>query len=604
MAARMAGQRRNVLTAAAAVALAAGAPAAFFPWAVHDQLLRARVISNMQRATGLDISSQGEMTVSLLPAPRLRLRDVSFAGGAGRFTAEADSVEAAVALLPLIGSRLELSALISDGARIRVSASGTAAANQDKPKAAADGWLPVRLELRNSAVIAEAGGGVAPIVLTGINLKLDWPVEDGPVSYAGRIAVSDTSADISGFVAHPAALRQGGVSLVRLQMDSAAFSGALEGEASSAAGLRFKGAIHGQSAGAPLPPSAAAPAAAGVFGAIIGSLTRIDAEIAIDRSGAQLSSVRLGLGPSMLEGSLQAGIADMGTAAARVAVAGTLAAADLNLTPLAGALPGWLDSAGRWNSAPLDVGWMSGTDIDLRVSAARAVFGAFSGEDMALSLMLRGGRFDIGLNDLRGYGGRIKASLTGALAAARLEAKGAAQFSGIDVGRLAQDAPGLARLSGAAQGSGAIALRGVSVAELVASMAGAADLGLVRGEIQGLDFEQALRRLERKPASVPAALASGRTVFDSVVIPARIANGIAAIADGVLTGPGVRAQFKGSIDLAQLRVALTSSTSQTGAVAGDAASSQKLAVDITGGIGSLAIVPQLALGPRAAPASP
>ena len=51
-------------------------------------------------------------------------------------------------------------------------------------------------------------------------------------------------------------------------------------------------------------------------------------------------------------------------------------------------------------------------------------------------------------------------------------------------------------------------------------------------------------------------------------------------------------------------VALTSSASQTGALADESASGQKLAVDITGGIGSLAIVPQLSFGLSAPQGSP
>ena len=596
--------RRKFGLALTLIGAAAVLIAGLTPWRVTSARLQARVAQELQRATGLTLSGQTHMSLLALPRPRLLLRNVTLAGPGDVVQVEAGAVESVFALLPLIGSRFEFAAVRLDDARIRVNlaqaAAPAASATQPGQDNAADAaatpppWRPWRLALRDSTVSLRLAGDDSEMSATGIDMDFDWAAPDAPASFAGHAVISQTLADISGFVANPGALQRGGATPASLKLSSPAFALALDGALNAASGLRFAGALHGASLSlAALLPAVEAPETRASLNGLVDNVARIDAQIDASRAGLQLAALRVTLGGASLEGSLQAGIPDIGTPAARLSLAGTLAGGDLNLTPLALLLPQWQDWLGQWNGAPLDLRWLRKIDVDARLSAGRAAVGAFKGEDIALSLLLRGGRYDIGLQEMRAYGGRARASLAGALSVTEIEAKGEALFSGVDMARLAADAPGLARLSGTAQGAAALTARGASAADLVGSLAGTAELHLANGEIQGLNFEQALRRLDRKPASVPATLTAGRTVFDTLTATARIANGVARIAEGEMTGPGVRAVFKGDIDLERKRIALFSVATPAGSAASEGYGQQKLSVDISGSLSDPVLIPRL-----------
>ena len=533
----------------------------------------------------------GPVSLALLPSPRLVFEDVKLRSSDGSLEARVASAEATFALLPLIGSRFEFSSLTLDRAQLSLQFGkalaqrlDSLAAPQAAPKeTAAPPQRPLRLALRDSTVAFKGAGDDERFALSGVDLKIDWPFEDAPLSLAGTAVVSGEPLTVSGFAPRPGALRQGGTTPAQFEAVSQSASPAIalhiDGVLSGKAGLRFDGALHGALAGLAAADDTARARAP----------LRVDADLGVNAAGAALSALRLELGQSVLEGSLQATVVEAGTPGARVSIAGTLAAAALALDPLPQLLPRWRDAAGKWSAAPLDAVRLRRTDLDLRVSAAVVTLGAMRGEDAALSVLVRNGRFNFALQELRAYGGKARASLAGASIGERLEARGEAQFGDIDMARLAQDAPGVKRLSGIAQGSVGVSLQGGSIAALAASLEGGAQLRFANGEIQGLNFEQALRRLERKPGSVPAVLAAGATAFDNLDVPAKITNGVARLGEALLTGPGARAQFRGDIDLNRQRVAITSVAS----LAGDGAPLQSLSVDISGSLSELVVVPRL-----------
>lgn len=591
---------RRLIEALAVFAVIVATLAGHSLWLISDPRLKARAARELRLATGLEVSVDGPVSLALLPSPRLVFEDVTLKSADGGVEARVASAEAAFALLPLIGSRFEFSALTLDRARISVHFGAALALRLDSltaPERAADDRAmaprrPLRLALRDSALALLGAGDDDRYCLSGLDVKLDWPSEDGPLSFAGSAQGPDGRLTLSGFAARPGVLRQGGTTPARLELaaqsPSPEMSLRIEGALSGKTGLRFDGGLEAAVASLadllrPAANSDPAPA---------GEAVRIAASLSASAAGAELSSVRFELAGSVLEGSLHAAVADAGTPAARLSLSGTLAAAALRLDPLTQLLPQWRDADGKWSAAALDARWLRRTDLDLRVSAASAALGSLKGEDAALSVLVRNGRFNFGLQELRAYGGKARANFAGAFAGERLEAKGEAQFADIGMARLAQDAPGLRRLSGTAQGSIGVTLLGGSIAAIAAGLSGGAQLRFANGEIQGINFEQALRRLERKPGSVPAALASGATAFDSLDLPAKIVNGVARIGEGVMTGPGARAQFKGDIDLDRQRVAVTSVASPAGADA-ETATPPALTIDISGNLGELAVVPRL-----------
>ena len=579
--------------------------AGFTAWPIRGDGLRDRLAADLARATGLRVTLRGPVSVALLPTPRLIFEDFDLGvAEPGALRLRAGVAHAAFALLPILGGRHEIASIGFEQATIEIAGIGDISAPAAPPSTApATSPSPRITELRldKSTIELSIAGGPDTLRLDDVSGRFDWPFAEAAASFAGTARVGAAPVTMSGFAAQPVALRQGGETAMQLRLVSPDFSANLDGAASLRDGMRFKGMLHG---GSRLLAALLAPGDPAPFGA--GS---IDADLDLAHGVAQLTNLRVVSGPEWLEGSLQASAPKPGPARGPIAVGGTLAASRLSGTPLLSWLPAMLvEGQHRWSGEPLALEWLRHIDLDLRLSATRVTVAALSGEDMALSLLLRNGRFDVNLDALSGYGGRMRARLTGGVAdaggaLAALEAGGEVHVEGLDMTRLAGDMPGLGRLSGTVGGGASLAGGGASVSDYVSSLAGAAQLTLASGEIRGLNFEQALRRLERKPGSVPAALASGATAFDKLEAAANIEKGVARIENGNLAGPGVTAAFKARIDLPALRVEAASVAALNGATPEGGSPRQHLAVDITAAPGEFAAVPRLssADSPRAAP---
>ena len=539
---------------------------------------------------------RGSVSVALLPTPRLIFEAVELAGLAPvEFRVEAGTARAVFALLPLLGGRREIASVALEDARIDVGDLGSLSSFPVSSPASGPAGGGNRLagfSLVRSSLAGKIPGGGAEVRLDDVSGRFDWPFAEATAGFAGEARIGAVAVRLSGFATRPIALEGGGETTTQLRVASADFSATLEGLLSAHDGWRFNGKAHGD--GRIL---ASILAQGDVVPFADASSVSLDADLDVAPTTAQLGNLRVASGSAWLEGSLQASWPRAGSRQ-RLSLGGTLAASDFAWTPLLAWLPVIIDGQHRWNDEPIALNWLRRLDLDIRMSATRTIFGAVNGEDLALSVLVRDGRFDIDLDALRGYGGKLQGRLAGALidgghSPDRVEAHGDCQVEGLDLGRLAHDFPGLARWSGTLGAAASISGSGASIADLVTSLAGKVQLSAVNGEIRDLNFEQALRRLERKPGSVPTALWAGRTAFDKLDVPAVVEQGIAVIADGVLAGPGVNAIFSGKIDMPALRAAVATVATLNGAPPGSEAAPRRLAVDFSAAPGEFAIVPRL-----------
>ena len=81
------------------------------------------------------------------------------------------------------------------------------------------------------------------------------------------------------------------------------------------------------------------------------------------------------------------------------------------------------------------------------------------------------------------------------------------------------------------------------------TLSGTASLNAHDGALAGINVEQLLRRLERRPLSGNGDFRTGRTPFDQLVLTLKIDQGQVSVDDMHLTGPAVRLAVGGQVSV-------------------------------------------------------
>jgi AsmA protein len=113
------------------------------------------------------------------------------------------------------------------------------------------------------------------------------------------------------------------------------------------------------------------------------------------------------------------------------------------------------------------------------------------------------------------------------------------------------------------------------------SLDGRGQLKLADGEVSGLDLEQALRRVEKRPLSIATEVRTGRTSFTSASGAFNVSDGNAEMEQCVASGPGVELAMTGSSEIGDRSLDLHVVARQTGAEATNADAPQ-LHLDLMG----------------------
>jgi AsmA protein len=122
------------------------------------------------------------------------------------------------------------------------------------------------------------------------------------------------------------------------------------------------------------------------------------------------------------------------------------------------------------------------------------------------------------------------------------------QFADVDLDACLGELFGLRRLEGKGNLSFALEGAGDSVMALTRNLSGTVNLGAEHGALAGVNVEQVLRRLERRPLS-PGDYRSGRTPFDKLTVALKVANGAVTVADATVDGAAVRIAMAGSASI-------------------------------------------------------
>lgn len=521
---------------------AAGLAAASVPWSVSA----ARATGFAARAFsdyGLVFSADGAVELTLLPLPRIGFTRPRVSAADGTTLIDGGRLTVELAPTALLAGRAEIASLVLDGARIdlghrdgdgvwtsplrglagRVAGSGSA--------------HPRRIVLNRATVAGGAGEGAQDV-----DLVLSWPLWSASLDCAGGLTWRGTRGRFAVAGLRPGDLAADAASPVSATLAWPDGSLSVEGLARLGANPSLSG--HGRIEARDLPRTLAWIGADIALSPFVRDLS-LDGAFEAAGSGVMLPSVRVGIGNSRLEGAMSASFEG------RPAVQATLAAETLDLGPLLAGLVGLLDAEAGAAPRPVALRPLTGSDLDLRISAGASRIGPVRLEDIAASVLVRGQSIEASLNRARISGTTVKARLAlnaGGVDAAETEVRTQGSFDGLDVGALLADLGQERWVVGATQGQFALESSGRDVAALAAHLAGRASFAMDGGAISGLDLSDVIHR---KGALAPGALArrNGRTAFERASVSLKFADGVGEIGDGFLRGGAVNAAIRGSLSL-------------------------------------------------------
>ena len=573
------------------ILLIAGAIA---PYVFKGTTLEGEVAAQLRATMGLELVSNDGASFGLLPTPHITLTDVVMKRNDGALAVATGTLEGDVRFLPMIVGRLELASATLTRPKITIDldAGGMTpdstigrALHGLAPGANGDSRLGKVALVDGSAEIRTRAYARMP-KLDEINLVIDWPDVASPATLTGSLAIDGEATDVAAWAAQPSALLRGDTSPIALRIHAAPLDVSANGDLTSTSVTLFKGHMALS--------AASVPALLARFGDPRRTLApfanvslRADTTIAIDnddKTNVDLQALQLDIDGNRYEGTLAYESGD------KPSLAGTLATETLVLAPFLSSEPNLADAQHRWTRSALVAGGGDLVAFDLRLSATHLRVAPFTIDDAALSVMTRGPRTEIALNEGRAYGGAIKGRASVGIANGIVSLRGAGTFTDADVAGLSWDMLGRQVAAGLVSGSLNIETSGDSPAALMAHLQGWTKAHARDGEISGVDLGRGLQALATQHgAATLAAFRRGRTPYSDVALDLRLSDGVATIEDGTLKGPDAVVGVTGTADIGNRGLDLAA----TAAKPDDAKPADTLAVAIKGSFDAPVVAPRV-----------
>ena len=562
--------------------------AGFYHWPISAAAVVGETSARLSQSLGLELRRPARVQLSLLPAPTLHMVDVEVRGQDNATIVTAPEASVGLALLPLLAGKFELvSARLRQPTILldldsRPFASGSAISARMGARAGVVGAAPLGALIIQGGLIriVSLAAGVDTIV-EDVEGKLDWPSLDSALHLDLDATWRDERFALEANLGAPADLLEGRRSNGLLSIASKNARVKLDGDVSGGRN-RFDGSVSVEIASA-----SALKRILGLSDAARLSDGRIAlaAKMTVNPEMATLSAMRL----SLLEQSFEGALA-FTNSSKRLAISGTLATDQLNLAPILASAPSMTDPSGGWSATPFNFTPLAGFDIDLRISAARLKWRGHPMTDAAIELLSKSGRLTATLAEATAYLGLLKAEMTVAPAESGFETHASGSLANADIGALCADF-GWSAYSGQGGGEFAFDAVGDSPAALARTLEGKATIQLAPGVVDGLSFEEALRRSERRPIDVFNDMRMGRTVFTQAAATLAIGRGGAGFVKASMSGPSVGVSLDGALDILARRLSARASATQTDGNGAPAPNGPRLDFDIAGPWSALSVKP-------------
>jgi AsmA protein len=513
--------RRWGIAAGVAFGAALGLTLGTVAWPVDPGHVAADLAFALGAVDSGAVAAPTRATFKLLPRPTLRMTEVKFRAGAAAEVA-APAAEATLRFdRLLIGEFSPVGFSLRDpDIRIDFDAARAGLKALARP-------FP-RLSMRGGTIeIGSAKDGWSTKIDVGEALAT-WPsLTTGlRLNVTGRWRAQPVEANLE--LDAPLEAADGGASGVRLSLDAPLAQIRYSGDWSPGAELA-DGRVYAGQFSALIPSVPRFAVWLGHQAPDFPSTFELGAHASGDAASLSLADARIVLGGQAFDGALDIGKTPLGLSAS-----GTLAAETVDLEPLIGAPPSLYDESGVWSNAAALPAPSRALDLDLRVSATRAVWGGHALENAAVAVWQREGRFGVKLLDA----GFAHGSLSGEIS---VEDKQSICQTRLEFGG--------GNISGQGTMKASLSARGRSPAEIVATAEGDGALEMADGAFAGVNFEEALRRGQRRPLDVARDMSAGATRFSSAAGRVEINHGEAHFVDAGTRGPGLSLDLTGAIDL-------------------------------------------------------
>lgn len=514
---------------------------------ISADAVRQQVVGEIRAVTGLDPVLRGKASVSLFPTGSVSFDDVILGDG-NQPALVAERLTARLRFFPLLIGRVEIADVSLDHPNIIVKLQPNGQSNWS---GLIEALTPSQSAAKRHAAFSEMriDGGTVVIqdeahkmteTLSGVEFSLAWPSISKSFGATGRFIWRDAPMDASVTLADFPSALAGNRSGLKLRISGAPMKAAFEGAISLKPTLKIEGTLAADAvslrnavvwAGQKPPPG-------GGFGRFA-----IKARTNVVGGTISLSSVNVELDGNAAEGVLTF------AADGRQTLQGTLAADTLDLTPYVSTVRLLTANERSWSNGRITLEGLAGLDLDLRLSAANVVVSNAKLGRTAIAANLRAGHLVVTVGEAQAYGGVIKGSLALAEFDQGVDVKSQLQFTDVDLETCLGQLFGLRRLEGKGNMSLAVEGTGNSVLAVTSTLSGTANLTGTNGALAGLNVEQLLRRLERRPLSGGGEFRSGRTPYEKITVALKIAQGTVTVDGVTIDGAAVKLALAGTASI-------------------------------------------------------
>jgi AsmA protein len=375
--------------------------------------------------------------------------------------------------------------------------------------------------------------------LDGVDFQLAWPSISRSFGANGRFIWRDQPIEANFTLGDFLAALSGQRSGVKLRLSGALVKAAFDGATSAQPTFKVDGtlSVESPSLREALHWTDASQLPFGGFGRFA-----LRAHSSIGGGMVSLSSVNV-----ELDGNTAEGVITLSTD--HHTVQGTLAAEALDLTPYVSGIHLLAENDRSWDQLPIALDGFTDFDLDLRLSAASIKIGSAQLGRTAVATNMRNGKLDVTIGESQAFDGIAKGALSFASVDGGVAVTSHVQFVDVDLASCLGQVFGVRRL----EGHGNVALNiegsGSSVLAVTNTLNGTASLTAHNGALAGINVEQLLRRLERRPLSGNGDFRTGRTPFDQLTLGIKIQQGQISIEDMHLSGPAVRLAVDGQVSV-------------------------------------------------------
>lgn len=551
------------------------------PFVVPVDAYKSKIEDEATAATGRQLKIEGPLHLSVFPQLGLTAEKVTLAnapGGQAPYLASMDRLEVGVRLLPLLGGRLEVSAVTLDRPAIHLEAArdgsgnwvlGKTATGSGSAEGGGAGMSAERASFQGvfikdgTLTYRDAASGRTRR-LEHVNLSVGITRFDAPLTIDGSLVAEGEKISLDGRIDSLRALMKGTPTPVDLSLTSplvqASFKGALARDGGQGLlkldtqSLRKLAAW----AGNPLGPG--------------GGLGRLSLEGQLSAQGKvdRFSAIKLVLDKMTMKGALT-----LDRTGPVPLLTGQLAIDRLNLNAyLAGGAQGANAPANPppaetqgWSRRPIDLSILKTVNARLTLETGSLSLRKLSLGKTRLALTLNGGALTANLDPVTLYGGSGKAVLRVRTAGGMPEIANTLKFDNLAARPFLTDALGVSRI----EGTGSVALdvtaRGRSPNAIMHALDGKGAITFVNGKLRGVDLAAVARTIQT--ALTGAATASNAsTDFTEMGGTFTVKRGVMTSKDFHLLSPFVRLTGAGNIDLGEQTIDFVVEPKAVGSIKG------------------------------------